>query len=699
MDRRNLHWVPLTFAVALGLIVAVGLLCWFSLARFIEAAEWRNHTYQVLAAIEELRDELPAPPPSGLSAERVLKKLNQLRQLTTDNPHQQQRFARLEELAARQGDLRDVQEPATQLLNEAVQEEQLLLEERDRLVRDSARRAQAITVLTTTTAFGLMALAGLALRREFAARLRAETALQETNERLRAHVEAGQERIREQAALLDQVHDAILVAHLDDSIVYWNEGAVRMYGWAREEAVGRKAGQLLHPTPPLELEQAHRELQQRGEWMGELAQVTKDGRPIVVASHWTLLRDPEGQPRARVAINIDITERKKLEGRSLRVQRLESIGTLAGGIAHDLNNVLTPILMAVKLLRRDRPPAERERLLGAAQASVERGVAMIKQLLSFAGGGEGERARVEVLSVLGEVRSLLEHTLPRSITLQVAVPGGLWPVIGDATQLSQVLMNLCVNSRDAMPEGGTLLIEAANVRLDEHFVRGNPEASPGPYICLRVTDTGAGIPPELLDRIFDPFFTTKEVGKGTGLGLATVLGIVKSHGGFVNVYSEVGHGTRVAVYLPALEEGDSAESAAARARPLAGDLPQGRGELVLVVDDEAYILVTARATLEAFGYEAITATNGAEGVRVFARHRDRIRAVVLDMMMPEMDGLRTLRTLRQIQPTVRVIATSGLATSERIAEVLQNGVDAFIHKPYAEEQLLRTLADVLRKTK
>jgi PAS domain S-box-containing protein len=500
------------------------------------------------------------------------------------------------------------------------------------------------------------------------------------------------DRIREQAALLDKVSDAILVVGEDGQVLSWNQGASRMYGWPAEEAQGKDVQALLGPGSAGGWDEARREAAERGEWVGELRQRARDGRELIVAAHWALLRGEQGRPRATVMIHIDVTEKKKLEQRELRGQRLESIGTLAGGIAHDLNNVLTPILMAVKLLRRDRPEADRQALLGTAQASVERGVELVKQLLAFAGGGESERSPQAPDRVVTEVRALLERTLPRSITLRTEVPEELWAVVGDATQLTQVLLNLCINARDAMPDGGTLAVSVANVHLTASYARNHPEARPGPYVRFSVTDTGTGIPPEVMDRIFDPFFTTKPHGKGTGLGLSTVLGIVKGHGGVVNVYSEAGKGTQVTVFLPA-EQGEAGE--AADPRP-AGDVPLGRGELVLVVDDEALILLTVRATLESFGYRAVTAGSGAEALGLFGRHRDQVAAVILDRMMPGMDGLATLKALRGVRSDVKAIVTSGLATPERSAEVLAAGARAVLAKPYAEEKLLRLLAEVIR---
>jgi len=499
------------------------------------------------------------------------------------------------------------------------------------------------------------------------------------------------EQIREQAELIDLVQEAIFVRGLDDRISYWNRGAERLYGWAAADAIGRPASEVLIPVDPVQVAEARRCATIHGRWSGEIQQKRLDGRVRTVESHWTLLRGETGEPKAFIVIHHDITEKKNLERRSLRSQRLESIGTLAGGIAHDLNNVLTPILMAVKLLRKDRPPEERTELLDTAQASVERGTALIRQLLTFAGGGPAQKAPVNLADVVAEVRSLLDHTLMKSIALQSEVPNDLWRVAGDATQLSQVVMNLCVNARDAMPGGGTLTLTAENLTLCHPVVSSPDDVAPGSYVRITVTDTGTGIPPDVMDKIFDPFFTTKEFGKGTGLGLSTVLGIARGHGGAVNVYSEPGRGTRVAVYLPAL-----GQEPRERVAPTGADRPQGRGEQILVVDDEAPILTTVRLVLESAGYRVLTASGGAAALEAFRRHRGQISAIIMDMMMPEMDGRATLAELGKLDTTARVITASGLRPADFAAAVGPLRPRAFLQKPYSEDELLRTLADVLR---
>jgi PAS domain S-box-containing protein len=500
-------------------------------------------------------------------------------------------------------------------------------------------------------------------------------------------------RLREQAHLLDNVQEAILVCDLDNTITYWNRGAERLYGWTAQEALEKNRHILKRCINPhgKNVEDLNKVVLRDGEWHGELQHSTKDGRRITVASYWTLIRDDEGKAKAKLIINIDITERKKLEAQFLRAQRLESIGVLAGGIAHDLNNVMTPILMSIKLLRKDRSPEQRKELLDTAQASVERGIDMVKQLLSFGGGLEGERAIVHLPSLIDELEKMLQHTLAKTIQIQTRIENDLWTIKGDKTQLSQVLMNLCVNSRDAMVNGGTLTISAENVAIKGDYTHYHPDAKPGPYAMLAVTDTGSGIPLEVMDKIFDPFFTTKGIGKGTGLGLSTVLGIVRTHGGFLNLYSELGRGTRVTVYLPATGANLPAEASGMKTT-----LPQGQGETILIVDDEPLILRTVKEVLESNGYQTITAGHGADAIVLFKEQAAQIDAVLLDMMMPEIDGPAVMQAMQQIDPHVRVIACSGLRSSDRVRTIFAAGAKAFLEKPYSEEHLLETLNTVLR---
>jgi PAS domain S-box-containing protein len=499
-----------------------------------------------------------------------------------------------------------------------------------------------------------------------------------------------EEQLREQATLLDNARDAILVRDLQDRILYWNKSAERIYGWLSEEATGKNIRHIIYKNASAQYDNAKLMVLAKGEWEGELHQLTKDGREIIAESRWTLVRDERGEPKSILVINTDVTEKKKIETQFLRAQRMESIGTLASGIAHDFNNLLSPIMMAIQLLRAKLVDDEDSlRLIAMLQASAERGAGLVRQVLSFARGVEGERIMLQPRHLIKEIVKILHDTLPKSIEVEFRAPEDIWVVAGDATQLHQVLMNLCVNARDAMPRGGKLSLSAENIYIDENYARMNIEATSGHFVLITITDTGLGIPPEVVDKIFEPFFTTKEHGKGTGLGLSTALGIVKGHSGFINVYSEPGRGTRFKIYLPAAEDIYQMQSEQERAR-----LPMGNGELVLVVDDEAAIREIARGTLEMYGYRAITASDGTEAIALYAQHKDEVRVVLTDMMMPYMDGPATIRALQKLDPKVKIIASSGLSDNGRMVEATSE-VASFLPKPYTAESLLKTLAEVL----
>ncbi|NDE98979.1 MAG: PAS domain S-box protein, partial [Verrucomicrobia bacterium] len=386
-------------------------------------------------------------------------------------------------------------------------------------------------------------------------------------------------KILQQANLIDLAQDAIIVRDLGHWITSWNKGAERLFGWTAEEIKGHQVTELLYRDVAT-FELAQQELMAKGSWSGEIRQLTKSGTEVVVSSRWTLVRDEEDHPSSVLAISTDITEKKKLESQFLRSQRMESIGTLAGGVAHDLNNILAPIMMSAPLLRQGLGPRETEMLVNNIETSAQRGADIVKQLLAFARGMEGERVVVNLRHMVDEMAKIVRETFPKNITVNAKNSRDLWPIIGDPTHIHQVLLNLCINARDAMPGGGSINILAENMQVDEHYATFDAEAKKGPYVVLRVADTGTGIPPEILDKIFDPFFTTKEHGKGTGLGLSTVLGIAKSHGGFLNVTSEVGKGTTFSCFFPATP------NAKPEARAEKKALPRGRGETILVVDDE-----------------------------------------------------------------------------------------------------------------
>src|ERR1051325_8118306 len=360
-----------------------------------------------------------------------------------------------------------------------------------------------------------------------------QRAIREAHER--AERRQAEMKVREQAALLNQATDAIFVRDLEQRITYWNKGAELIYGWTAAEALGKRAAELLYKEESSQRQEIWKAVLEKGEWVGELRQVTRTRKEIIVESRRTLLRSADGKPAAILNINRDVTEKKQIEAQLLRAQRMENIGALAGGIAHDLNNVLGPILMVGAVVRDELASEESKQMLDTATASAQRGAEMVKQILSFARGAGGERGLLQLGHLIKEMGRLVKDTFPRSIKVATRAPGDLWPMTGDATQLHQVLLNLCVNARDAMPQGGTLTIAAENVSLDRKATRMHQQPVSGPHVVLSISDTGSGIAPELRDKVFEPFFTTKGHGQGTGLGLSTVMSIVKNHMGFLEL--------------------------------------------------------------------------------------------------------------------------------------------------------------------
>lgn len=498
-----------------------------------------------------------------------------------------------------------------------------------------------------------------------------------------------EQKIREQAALLDITTDAILVRDLNHRILFWNKGAERLYGWKKAEVSEKSANNLLYWEPPTQAEYIYQIVLSKGEWQGELQQVTKNGKEIVVESRWTLVRDAVGEPKAILMVNTDITQKQLMERQFLRSQRMESIGTLAGGIAHDLNNILAPILMAVQLLQLQITSAQGQQWLEILEDSTRRGSELIKQVLSFARGLDGEHGVLQIRHLIKEIKQIVEEIFPRSIEIHTDISKELWAVCGDATHLHQVLMNLCVNARDAMPKGGSLTISAENLVVTENDAQLQLDVQPGSYVVITISDTGVGIPPEILDRIFEPFFTTKEVGKGTGLGLSTVIGIIKSHKGFITVSSKLGKGSEFKVYLPAVEE-------VADLDEKEWELPIGNGELILVVDDEASIREITKGSLTAYNYKVLTAKDGVEAIALYVEHKDDISLVLVDMMMPVLDGANTIRTLQKINPEVKTIASSGLVSGSHLQTVENTIANKFLPKPYSTQELLEVIHDLLK---
>ena len=497
-------------------------------------------------------------------------------------------------------------------------------------------------------------------------------------------------QVEEQTAQLDQTQDAIIISDLEGRVSSWNKGAERIYGWSRLEAAGRFIGNFIY-ADAAKFREAHSLTLAQGEWSGELQQITKDRDELIVETRWSLLRDRDGRPKSVLVVNTDVTEKRKIEIQFMRAQRMESLGILAGGIAHDLNNILTPIMLSIDVLKSMTADAHTKSIIETIEMSARRGSDIVHQVLSFARGMEGQRIVIQPKYLLKDIEHIVTDTFPKDIRLHLNLPHDTWTIVGDPTQVQQILLNLCLNARDAMPNGGTLSIKTENCLADEHYVAMNKQAKPGAYVAISVTDMGIGIPQEIIDNIFEPFFTTKEVGKGTGLGLSSVKAIVKSHGGFINVYSEPGRGTTFKVYLPA-QEAPVESSDDDRNEDL---LVRGAGETILVIDDETSILSITSETLQAFGYNVLTASNGAEGVAIYAQQKDKIATILTDLSMPVMDGRATIYALLKINPKAKIIAMSGMDEAESVAKASTAGIKHFISKPYTAATLLKTLRAVV----
>ncbi len=498
-----------------------------------------------------------------------------------------------------------------------------------------------------------------------------------------------EKKISEQAMLIDKAKDAILVTDLEGEIVFWNKGAEKIYGWAKNEITGSNIIGLIFEGIDKYLKITN-ELYKYAEWNGELENFTKNGTKIIVKSSQTLIYDNNNIPKSILIVNTDITENKLIENQIIHGQRIESLGTLASGIAHDLNNMLTPILMSIHILKLRINEPKSLNLLENIESSTNHCSQLVRQVLSFSGDIQKQLIPVNIQNLMAEIATIINNTFPKSISLNTLVNSNLWIIIGDKTQIHQVIMNLCLNARDSMSNKGGLEIEAENINIDENYAKIHIDARVGPYVIIKITDTGTGIPEELIPKIFDPFFTTKEHGKGTGLGLFTSISIIKSHNGFINVYSRVGAGTCVKVYLPAVltEEPDLSE------KNNVESIPTGNGELIMIIDDEISILQIIKQTLETYGYKTEVALNGAEAISIL-KNENNIKLVITDMDMPKMDGVTTIKKIREICNDSKIIAISGLAQNYFSDKYTGPKIHGFIQKPFTTQKLLKKLNEVL----
>jgi two-component system, cell cycle sensor histidine kinase and response regulator CckA len=499
------------------------------------------------------------------------------------------------------------------------------------------------------------------------------------------------QRERELRTLTEHAPDIISRFDRDLRYLFINLAVEAITGISAADFLGKMPRDMGLPESLVnQWEMAVRSVQQTGEGMTIEQEFSTQGAMRYYQTRFVPEFGSEGAVETVLGITRDITEQKQLQVQLFRAQRLESLGRFSSGIAHDMNNILTPILAVAQLLPMKLPDldAQNQHLLQMLEDSARRGSDLVKQILTFSRGLEGVQSSVQIEQILSEIEQILKSTFPEWITLVFdrSTTSQLWQVMADATQLHQVLMNFCVNARDAMSEPGTLKITAENRRLDMADAGIDLEAKPGNYVVVTISDTGVGIPQHHIDRIFEPFFTTKDVGKGTGLGLATAIGIIKNHGGFVTVESEVGKGTQFQIFLPAITRSVLPTENSHR-------YPIGQGEVVLVVDDEAQIREALRITLEYYNYQVITAKDGMEAIAIYTDQKQSINCILMDIKMPLMDGMSVIPIITQLNPQAKIIVFSGTATSETLAPLAN--IQAFLPKPYTAEALLEALHRIL----
>ncbi len=518
--------------------------------------------------------------------------------------------------------------------------------------------------------------------RDISVRKKAEASLRESEERFRE--------------LADTIHEVFWIADVEKGFFHYASPAF--------EETWRRTREALYADPGLWRESIHPEDRERvvgasaraaaeypeGSYDEEFRILRPDGSERWVRERGFAIKRAPGEPQRMAGVVEDVTERKALQAQFLRAQRMEAIGSLAGGMAHDLNNILAPMLIVPALLR-DSIKGEHDRqLLDLIEKGARRGSHVIRQLLTFSRGTAGARILVQLRHLAKEMVEIMRETFPKDITVEIHARHDLRPVLGDPTQLHQVLMNLCVNARDAMPSGGVLRLSLSHVELGEKDVAGHANVRTGPHVALSVEDTGQGIAADIIDRIFEPFFTTKDASKGTGLGLSTVLGIVRSHNGFITVASPPEGGARFTLFLP-----EAADGADPMDDPAAESPRRGRGETVLVVDDEEPIRIAMRSVLERFGYRVLTARDGADGLDVYLKQRDAIRIVLSDVAMPVMGGVPLARALRIMSSSVKIVAISGLCDASCQEDLLKAGVDMILSKPCNTQELLEVISSLL----
>ncbi len=525
--------------------------------------------------------------------------------------------------------------------------------------------------------------------RDITERRRMEQELRKSRDELEERVRERTAELKQQAELLDVARDAIVLERMDGTILLWSDGAAEMYGWSKEEALGKTMRHLLRTEYPLPRHEIVSKLIRDSRWEGELTHTRKDGQKIKILSRWTLKRDRLGNPESIMIINHDITERLKLEEQLRRAQKLEALGTLAGGIAHDFNNLLQPILINTELALLDvktgnLPSPESLRL---AKEGAKRGAELVKQIITFSRQKEHPRKPIEIIPIIKEAIKFLKSIIPKTIEIRDHIDMKSAIILADPTQIHQVLMNLGNNAIHAMPDKGGVLEIGLDRRDVDEGITARQGLKPGPYLQLTVKDNGCGMDPKVRDKAFDPFFTTKGLGKGTGLGLSVVHGIVKRYDGEIHLESEVGVGTTVSVFLPLIIQGYWEDENVSQ-----GPIPTGK-ENILLVDDEEVQVRTIQTMLERLGYRVISTTDPQEGLEMFRSRPKAFDLVITDQVMPSLPGDKLAQECLRIRGDIRIILCTGF--SEMIDEegARAVGICDLIMKPFA----VRDIADMIRR--
>ncbi|MGC8743118.1 MAG: PAS domain S-box protein [Verrucomicrobiia bacterium] len=432
-------------------------------------------------------------------------------------------------------------------------------------------------------------------------------------------------KLRQQAEIIDDVDIVIALIDKQDVFRFWNKGAEKVTGWNGQEILGKSMDdiRLIEETDWYKI---GKELESKGTFFGIIHGFDKKGNKKIWESKIIVWNKEDIKEQKIILTLLDITEEKKMEEQFLREQRLDTVGMLASGIAHDLNNCLTPTTMGIDLLKLRTTDENCLKILNSMEKSINKALEMVKQILAFTRGMGGESAPVNMNVIINDIKNIIQNTFPQNIRINVKKQENLWNVIGNTTRLHQAIMNLCVNARDAMPQGGALSITTSNVYLSEQDVKGFEKAKPGHYIVVKVADTGCGISPEHLPSIFEPFFSTKETGKGTGLGLYVVKTIVTEHNGFITVSSKPREGTQFDIYFPADPKAVEKEM-----QKKAAKMPKGNGQTILLIEDEEYVRAVAKAALESANFKVYEASDGAEGVYMALNHKSEIELIITDM--------------------------------------------------------------------